>query len=209
MKVALGQRSVIAGKINSVLNIIQKDLAHSFMLSVNKDKERVSEGKVRSIFKYSNFSGKSKLQFTTMFNTNVKKDTKEGETAYVVYELRDSEKLPGRTDLYRGSIGVIPSDFRNDPPMKLIMEGVREFKLEFWNGNSWIDNWNTEKSDFRQSIPRLVRVSFVAYTMKPFDGDDDIAIESNDFDTRRTTIVHLPYSERFKELKPKTGSVTF
>lgn len=209
MKISLSQRSLIAGKMNAALTTLSKDISQAFMLSVNKDKERVLDGQVRTIFKYSSFGGGSTLTLTTMNNSPAKKNVHEGELAFVVYELKDSKAFPGRKDLYRGASGVVPSDFRTAPESKVIAKGIKAFSLEMWNGDSWLTEWSTEKSDFKQSIPKMVRITLVGYSMEPIEGEEDVALESDDFETRRVTAVYLPYSERFKELKSKTGSMSF
>ena len=209
MKITLSQRAAISGKLNSALTLLSEDISHAFTLSVNKDKERVSEGKVRTLFKLSAFGGATKLSFTAMRNQVSKKNKKEGELAYIVYELKDSESQPGRKDLYRGVTGVIPDDFREEPESKLIAKGIKKLTFEMWNGDSWKTDWSTEKSEFKQTIPKMVRITIVGYSIEPEEDEEDIALESADFETRRITAVYLPYALRFKELKDKTGSMSF
>ena len=130
-----------------------------------------------------------------------------GELSYVIYETKDSEEYPGRKDLYRGSSGGNPvSDFREEMPMKIIAKGIKSLKLEMWNGDSWRTDWDTEKSEFKQSIPKMVRVSHS--TQQLLEGEEDLAAGNSDFDTLRLTVVYLPYSKRFPELKEKTGSMS-
>lgn len=209
MKIALSQRAQTAGRMNSALTQISSDLTHAFMLSVNNDKERILEGKPRTIFKLSDFAGRTKLVLTTMKNGAVKKNIGEGELSFVTYELKDSEALPGRKDLYRGSVGVIPDDLNSDIETKLIARSIKMMKLEMWNGDSWRTEWNTEKSEFKQTIPKMVKITLVGYDMEPAEGDEDLAKDSDEFDTLRTTAVYLPYAQRFEELKSRNGSLDF
>ena len=209
MKVALSQRANQAGKLNSVLATVSKDLSHAFMVSVNKDKERVNDGQIRTQFKVSSFGGNSKFSLTTMNNTAAKKNTQEGELSYVVYELKDSEDYPGRKDLYRGATGVVPEDFRDEPKLQILMRGLKSIKLEMWNGDSWISDWDTERSDYKQTIPKMVRVNLTGYSAYPTEGEEDPVIGTDEFDTARITAVYLPYSKKSKELKSKTGSMNF
>jgi hypothetical protein len=209
MKIGLSQKANQAGKLNSLLTLVSNDISHAFMVSVNRDKERVNDGQIRTLFKVSSFGGKTKISLTTMNNTVAKKNLKEGELSFVVYEMKDSEKYPGRKDLYRGAVGVIPEDFREAPPLKLIANGIKGLKLEMWNGDSWVSDWDTEKSDYKQSIPKMVRINLTGYTMYPLEGEEDIARGTDEFDTRRITAVYLPYSQKSKELKSKTGSINY
>lgn len=209
MKLAIGNKTETAAMLNSTLTTLTTDLKHSFMLSVNKDKERIADGLARTVFKYSAFGGNSRLAFTTMYNIAPKKNMGGGELSYVIYETKDSEEYPGRKDLYRGSSGGNPvSDFREEMPMKIIAKGIKSLKLEMWNGDSWRTDWDTEKSEFKQSIPKMVRVALTGYSTTPLEGEEDLAAGNSDFDTLRLTVVYLPYSKRFPELKEKTGSMS-
>lgn len=209
MKLALSQRTQIAATINRVMTIMAEDLTHSFMLSVNEDKERVSQGVPRTIFEYSNFAGRPKVAFTSMRNTSIKRNAGEGELSYIVYEIRDSERYPGRKDLYRGVTGVVPTDFKDEPAMKALAVGIKSIKLEMWNGSDWREEWSTKKSEFKQSIPKMIRITVVGYSTVPEEGQADEATETDEFDTTRVSVVYLPYSQRFEELKSGSSTINF
>ena len=88
-----------------------------------------------------------------------------------------------------------------------LAKGIKSLNLDMWNGDAWRTDWDTEKSEFKQSTPKMVRISLVGYTTTPFEGEEDIVVGNSDFDSMRLTVVYLPYSNRFPELKDKTGSM--
>ncbi|MCY4380524.1 MAG: prepilin-type N-terminal cleavage/methylation domain-containing protein [Proteobacteria bacterium] len=209
MRLGLSEQTQVISRLNTAMHMMKKDLEHTYMLSVNYDKHMIMDGVTNTFFKVTSFGGQTTVSFTTMNAQNNYGDAQRGELITVEYEVKESERFPGRLALFRGEMTL---GFDGEITTRLVVEGIESFTFEMWNGDGWLSTWDTEKSDFKQSIPRLVRVAVRAYPTDP--ESDDPSAQNSIMDVNepgafaeRRTIVLLPWARRFIELKDKTKTL--
>jgi type II secretory pathway component PulJ len=202
IKFALNEQDHVQHKLNKVIRKLTNDLSHAFLLS--KTDLLRSFGKQRTIFEIS--PRESALKFTYNAHQSNKKDAKESDISYVVYELKDSKKFPGRKNLYRGEFARVPESFKDNPPLKLFASQIESFIIEAWNGDGWIKNegWNSAQGDTKDKLPHLLRIKISTWIKDPVEGETSKlkkeALESY------ATIVYLPNSINFPEIKERSST---
>ena len=135
----------------------------------------------------------------------LKKNAKESDISYVVYELRKSEKYPGRSNLYRGSFPRVPEDFKEKPTMFLFADNIESISYEAWNGDDWArDGWDSTNSTTKDILPKMVRIRIRAWSESPItaseDSDDNAPLD------QLATLVYLSHAIDFNELKQRNSS---
>lgn len=205
MRLGLSEQTQVVSRLNVATELIKKDLEQAYMLSVNTDKTTLTDGTTPTFFKVDAFNGVSRLEFTTMNGTQ-NQPILSGELIEVQYQIDKSRKFEDRMALYRGEKTV---GMNNDIIPIPVVEGIFGFDLMMWNGESWIEDWDTSKDSFQQSIPHLVRLTVKAYLRDPSEIEEDNLIESTDPHEQRRTIVYLSWAQRFPELKDKPSTLKF
>ena len=212
MRLALSEKSTVTSRLNIALGYIKKDLEQAYVLSVNLDKTFTPLGQTETFFQIKEFAGRTTLSLSSMnFDTNSTSEN-SSELSKVTYELKVSKKFPNRLALYRSLSNLYVEDPENSDPL---VEGIRSLKLAAWNGSKWVNDWDSKKSAFNLSIPRMVRVTINAYASDDKKNDQDsapssgIIFQSTEVDeiTHRSTIVYIPWAQRYKELKDKIKTV--
>ncbi|MCY4443935.1 MAG: prepilin-type N-terminal cleavage/methylation domain-containing protein [Proteobacteria bacterium] len=217
MRIALSEKEQVTSRLNVTLDMIKQDIEHAYLLSVNKDKELVRNGQNHTYFKIETFASKTTISFTTLHPRSMPSNTSSGELAKVMYEIKESKRHSPRMALWRGSM---PVNIDKDVNTELISEGIRSLSVELWNGSAWLNNWDSTKSEFRDALPRLVRITLKAYLRNPEYGagtedvmQDSLMMPTDDHSVshqgERRTIVYLPWAKRFPEIKDKTKTLRF
>lgn len=204
LRFAMAQEARVTQRLDGALQRLSGDLAHAYVISA-KDILRTA-GKRRTVFKIDKSTSGDKLAFTFMNHRSVRKNAKEGDLSYVVYELKTSDTHPDRRHLYRGETARVPEEvwkFREQPPMQRIAEHIHTFEVEAWNGDSWGKfNWNSTSGDTRDMMPRMLRISLRGWLIDPEDaesGDEEALVPYS-------TVVYLPYAKELKEQKDRASS---
>ncbi len=116
------------------------------------------------------FVGKSnRVDFTSLAHMRMFRDDKVGdqsEISYFVAQMRNDEGDMVRS-LVRREQAPIDDDFQKGGTVITLLEGVESFSLSYWDdakadvsvgSDGWIDDWDTEKSDFEWRLPSRVRI---------------------------------------------------
>jgi len=211
MRQALSEKGLFAHRMNTALRLLSQDIEHAWILSATMDQlqGRVRGTDPRSLFQFGS-SQDGLLQLTTGSHIAQLADAKESDISYVSYEIKESKRYQGRTGLFRGTAPRIPENFREPLKMELLADSIKTVKIEAWNGDSFVSEWSNQKSDTRDRLPQMVRVSITAWNDVPEEGQDDKALQGGDeYLTSFSTTIFLPYASRLKELKDRVKSVNF
>ncbi len=211
MRKALAEKGVFAHRMNTVIRILAKDIEHTWLLStmVDQAQGRVRGTEPRSIFQFGSALD-GLLQLTAVSHTPLLTDAKESDISFVSYELKESNRYPGRTALYRGAAPRVPENFRDQVKMDLLADSIKEVKIQAWTGDGFVSEWSSQKSDTRDKLPQMLQLTIVAWNEIPEEGQEDLALQGGEsFLTTFSTTVFLPYSTRLKELKARAKSVNF
>ncbi|MEZ4741104.1 MAG: type II secretion system protein [Bdellovibrionota bacterium] len=206
IRFALSQEGQVTHRLNTAMEKISSDLAHAYILSSKDVNRNPSDRYFKTIFKIDkSFSG-DKLAFTTMNHQPLRANAKESDSSYVVYEIQDSKKIPGRKNLYRGAFVRIPADFKDDPPMNLLAKNIKTIVFEAWQGDGWSkDKWNSESRETRDKIPHMVRVSIEAWSEDLEEGETPGP--AHEATLKYQTIIYLTSASKFDELKQKSKNL--
>ncbi|MBF0442024.1 MAG: prepilin-type N-terminal cleavage/methylation domain-containing protein [Oligoflexales bacterium] len=205
MKSALSQRALVNHRLSTAMQRVVNDLTHMFIVNSMRQEYNYVERATKTIFKIDQNGENTELAFTTMTHVPKMANANESDQTYVVYQLKEDEKNRKRTNLYRGETKILPEDFKDEIPMKLLAENIKTFKVMPWNGEKWSqDRWNTSRSDFRNMLPHMVKIEITAWDedMEP----DETTDKMEDILTKIATVVYLPQTIGQKEMKepPKT-----
>lgn len=203
----LGQKAKVMHRLSNAMAHLSDDIQHTFFVSTkNQDKNGISR-RTKAIFKIDDGRHGDKLQVTTKTHKPLMEGTHQSDLTYVVYELREAEDASGRTHLYRGDYGVIPENFREEPPMRILARNIKTMKIQPWNGRNWSDNgWDTKRREMRNKLPHMVKITIEAWVEDRTDGDG--RDESADKQTETlSTAVYLVEGQRFKEIKEGSSTI--
>ncbi len=203
IKSSLGESVAVHQQVNTVMSKISMDLEHTFIIHTRKEGYNATERSTKTIFDRRTDGS---LRMTTMVRHPRVKDAHESDQTLVVYELKSDEDRSGQKILWRGESKVIPEDLGADIPMVILMNGVKDFKVSLWDGNRWLDSrWNTNRSEFRNKLPHMVRVELEVFSIPPENQEGKDASELPT--TKSVTLVHLPRAWGLKEHRPYSGSL--
>jgi prepilin-type N-terminal cleavage/methylation domain-containing protein len=149
VRFALSDEAKLTHRISVAMQKISEDLAHAYLVSSKDTRRNFNDRATKTVFRIEkDITGGDKLALTCMNNRPLRVNAREGDEEYVSYSVQDAKETPGRKHLFRGSSGVLPEDFKEDPPMEVLARNIKAITFEFWNGDSWSkDKWNSERSD--------------------------------------------------------------
>jgi prepilin-type N-terminal cleavage/methylation domain-containing protein len=209
VKVALARDARITNRLSLAIAKVSWDIEHAFVIGLNDTPRGGSERRFKTIFKIDKNSDRDKLSMTITGNVQGEPGSPVGDTAYVVYELRDSKHSPGRRDLYRGSVLANRDDLKEDPPMRMLAKNIKTFRVIPWRGDDWsTDRWDSSRGEWRDRIPAMVKLE-----IETWNEDDDIP---SDNETEKTddsnlvvarTIIAIQQARGMKELKQGSNTV--
>ena len=120
MRSALSQQNKVTQRLNTTLQRLNYDLTHIFVLD-DKMPGRNDGLRRRTVFKVVESAGSQKIAFTYMGHEATRANSKESSLSYVVYEVRPSDKYPGRGHLFRGEFPRVPENFKTDIKFDVIL----------------------------------------------------------------------------------------
>ena len=161
-----------AGNVNHRLRVamekISRDLAHAFMVS-KTDFDR----RTKAIFRIERHDNSDRLFLTTVTHRPKKINSKESDMTYVIYEVRKDEEGQLPTHLFRGETARVPESFRDEVETVMLARAVKALKIIPWNGTKWSeDRWHSNRGEYRNKIPHMVRVELEAYESVELDGEN-------------------------------------
>ena len=206
MKFALSETNKVTHRMDRVMQRLARDIEHAYIVS-SKDELRFSPSRRgKTIFKIPR-SGGERLELTTMSKQPFRKNAKESDVTYVVYEIKKSDVFNGRADLYRGESPFLPDDLQQDPPMEVLAHQIKSLSVKAWDGDRWSESgWDSSSGDTVDRIPYMVQVKVEAWEDDPAVSDVSSTGENDPVDTIQT-VIYLNNAVNFTELKQ--GAVNF
>lgn len=162
-----------AGNVNHRLQVamekISRDLAHAFMVR-KTDFDR----RTKAIFRIERSDNRDRLFLTTVTHRPKKINSRESDMTYVVYEVRRDEDGKEPTHLYRGETVRVPESFRDEVETVMLARAVKSLQVVPWDGAKWSpDRWHSNRGEFRNKLPHMVRVELEAYATVTLEGNND------------------------------------
>ena len=209
VKMALARDARITQRLAMAMSRVAWDIEHAFVVGLNDTPRGGSERKFKTIFKIDKNADRDKLSMTITGNVSGEPGAPDGDTVYVVYELKDAKDSPGRRHLYRGVATATRDDLKEDPPMRLFAKNIKTFKISPWRGDDWSsDRWDSSRGEWRDRMPAMVRIE-----IETWNEDDDIpsgntSEQSADANVvSAKTIVAIQQARGMKELKQPSNTV--
>jgi len=209
LKVSLAREGRITHRLSAVISKVAWDVEHAFVVGLNDTPRGGSERKFKTIFRIDRSSDRDKLAMTITGNVQGEPGAPVGDTAYVVYEIRDSKNTPGRRDLYRGVMSANRDDLKEDPPMRVFAKNIKTFRISPWRGDDWsTDRWDSSRGEWRDKLPAMVKIE-----IETWNEDEDLPEEKKDEMTSDNnvvllqTIVSIQQARGMKELKLGSNTV--
>ncbi len=206
----LSVNSRVTHRLSLAMAAISYDIEHSFITGVNDESRGGANRRFKTIFRIDKNSESDKLWLTMMGRMQSKKDAGTGDTAFIVYEVRDSKEIPGRKHLFRGISTLTLEDLKVEPEMKLFVRNIKTLKVIPWRGDDWSnDRWDTSRGETRDKLPQMVKVELETWG----EGDDEVTENTtaeqrrDDNIVRLKTVVRLQQAFGMKELKEPNSSM--
>ena len=207
VKEGLSQRAKVMHRLTVAMTKLSSDIQEAFLIST-KDVAKNGIGRnMKTVFRIEKTGNGDKLALTTKTHKPMQAGAYESELTYVTFELLESKQTAGRKDLYRSEAPYIPSDLREEQPMRLLARGIKTMTLEFWTGDKWSkDYWDTGRGDTRGRLPKMVKITLEAFSMDRIDGDgqDETADQASE---KLQTVVFVADSWEYQELKEQDKSI--
>lgn len=194
VKEGISETGNVNHRLQFALGKISRDLAHAFMIR-KTDFDR----RTKAVFRIEREDSNDKLSLTTFTHRPKRKDSKESDMTYVVYEIRKGEEASAPTHLYRGEAVRIPESFTDELEMVVLARAVKSLQLIPWDGSQWSqDKWNSTRSMYRSRIPHMIRVELEAYTNEELT-DDTSWEEAETLGVK--TVIFNHFATNFAQLK--------
>lgn len=203
LRMDLSQRSKVNHRLAIVMQRINEDLQQAFVLNFKRQEyfTYATSRATKSIFTIKMWDNSSELRLTANTHKAIIANSPESDMSFIVYKV-EKDRDNQRPSLYRGETKVIPMSFEDDVPMIVLAHNIKAIRILPWNGEAWKDEWNTNKSDWRDTLPRMVKIEVDAYVNDPIDETSPF-LETDPISTLRT-VVTIPRAIEMKE--PKEGS---
>ncbi len=206
MRFSLSQQAKVNHRMMLAMQKLTEDLEASFVLDTQRLELNPVERSTKSIFAFKMSMDSSELRATTFSHRATRASAQESDQSLVVYRV-EKDNTSGRTHLMRGDSEVLPLQLDEDPPLSILARNVKAIRLTGWNGADWKDEWNSSRSDWRNTLPRMVRVEIEAYVNEP--DDESAPMAENEPTTILRTTVFLPRSLQTKELTESPKSAKY
>lgn len=208
VRFSLARKSKATQKMNIVMQQITFDLQHAFLLS-SKEVLRTG-GQRRTVFKIEKGANSDSLKMSYMGHRSIQEHAKEFELSYIVYQLEAANSNSKIKNLYRGEFVRTPEEIwklRENPKMETLARDIVSVRFDAWNGDGWSKNsWDSTGGEGVDKLPKMVRVTVKARAEEE-ENPDLIENEAEAGDLiSYSSVVYLPYSEDFNELKAKVSS---
>ncbi len=196
------------------------DLRHAYLLTGNEEQVARSNSDVigRPMFV---FNSTPRLLLMTQAHQSLMANRAESNLAYAQYIVCPDLSAP--SDICRQSdssssavkqlvrivdpsIKKVSDDAVISGVAQVLVNDLKELKFSAWNGQDFVPEWNTERSDFGKRLPKMVKVE-----LSVFMPEDDLVRQarlenSASVTTERpsialSTIVYLMYSAGQADLK--------
>ncbi|NBO39020.1 prepilin-type N-terminal cleavage/methylation domain-containing protein [bacterium] len=206
---------------------LAEDLRHAYILTGNEEQAAKSNSDVigRPMFVLNNTP---RLMLMTQAHQSLIANRAESNLAYAQYIVcpdlsapsgvcrQASDSATPTKQLVRivdPSLKKVADDAVLDGVSQVLVNDLKELKLLAWNGQDFLPEWNTERSDFGKKLPKMVKIE-----LSVFMTDDALTKQARaenlaDVPDRRSlnlsTIVYLMYSAGQADLKEPKADLSW
>ena len=166
--------------VEQAVNRIVRDMSTAF-ITTHGDDESQTEIRYQTGF----LGDRKRVDFTSMGYVRMFRDEKVGDQSEISYFVKEMRNEDGDLDTYlvRREQAPINDDFTRGGTILPLLDHVISFRLQYWDDSKaemsvgddgWIDEWDTEKSDYSGRLPSRVRIEIEIED--PLGGDEPMLI---------------------------------
>lgn len=207
LKMAISDQAKATHKLTIAMQKLTDDLQHAYVLNRKRVELFYASRMTKALFSLETRGGSARLSFTTKSHRPLRANAKESDMNFVIYELerdKDSEFL----SLYRGESKVLPVNFEEKLQMHLLAKHVKTFRVSAWDGSRWKEDWNSDKAEHRDLIPRMLKVELEIYETPAVE--EVVGAEMNDLPTQfLQTIIYTQGSRGIKQAKQPSKRIKY
>lgn len=198
---------------------LSDDLRHAYLLSGNEEQVARSNSDLigRPMFVLNNTP---RLFLMIQSNQSLTANRPESNLAYAQYVVcpdssasstvcKSSESGSSAKQLVRivdTGLKKVSDDAVLTGNSQVLVSDLKELKFSAWNGQDFLPEWNTEKSDFGKKLPKMVKVELSIFlpedaTVQQARAENLGGVSSERPSLALSTIVYLMYSVGQPDLK--------
>ncbi|MEN9530517.1 MAG: hypothetical protein RI932_2390 [Pseudomonadota bacterium] len=195
------------------------DLRHAYLLSGNEEQAARSNSDVigRPMFV---INGTPRLLLMTQSHQSLMANRAESNLAYAQYVVcpdlsapsevcKQSESSSSAKQLVRivdPSVKKVSDDAVISGLAQVLISDLKDLKFSAWNGQDFIPEWNTERSDFGKRLPKMVKIELSVFMpeddlTKQVRQENAAGVTTERPSLALSTIVYLMYSAGQPDLK--------
>lgn len=120
----------------------------------------VKDKRYHTLFTGKDDGAADTLTFSAMSSRVYQDDAKFSDQVIVSYYTATNRDEPTLLDVYRWSYPYIEDDqYWGEKRGTVVMERVRRFDLQYYDGSSYRPVWDTEQADFAGKLPEAVKLT--------------------------------------------------
>lgn len=103
--------------------------------------------------------------FLTQAFRSLRPNSPESDLAAVRYYERPNPQKEGRKQLVRAVDTDLKESIERDGvgTDQVLVDDLKEFKLAFWDGSDFREDWDTNTGDSQNKLPKMIRIRLSAY----------------------------------------------
>jgi general secretion pathway protein J len=154
----------VDGKYHNVrmaLNRMARDISMAFIAPPQKVRDEDRQWK--TIFKGGDDSPFDELHFTSFSHRILLQNAKESDQCEISYFGAPDEDDSSKLNLMRREDWRLDDEPEKGGRVYVLAEEIKDFKLRYFDvkDDDWTDEWDTEKSEFKDRLPSIVELTLV------------------------------------------------
>lgn len=133
------------------------------MAYLTQNPNKSPEARFVTVFRAKDEKPIDTLHFATFSHQRLYRDSLEADTTEISYFAEPDDDAPGLYKLLHREASRIDGDPENGGVVEVMARRVQSFQLRFYDAakQEWIEEWDTEKIEQLQQLPRAVEVTLV------------------------------------------------
>jgi general secretion pathway protein J len=147
--------------VRMALNRISRDISMAFIAPPQRVRDEDRQWK--TLFKGGDESPFDELHFTSFSHRILLQNAKESDQCEISYFGAPDEDDSNKTNLMRREDWRLDDEPEKGGRVYVLAEDIKDFKLRYFDvkDDDWTDEWDTEKSEFRNRLPSIVELTII------------------------------------------------
>lgn len=148
--------------VRTAMNRMARDLSMAFLAPPQRGVTD-EDDQWQTIFKAEESSPLSEIHFTAFAHDILQQDAKESDQSEIAYFGEVDEDDSSKVNLMRREDPRLDGEPEKGGRAYILAEDIKELKFRFFDAkdDDWTDEWDTEKSDFRNRMPTIVEIRMI------------------------------------------------